>query len=139
MELHLVRTACGPVCSIGTLYVDGRRQCYTLEDPEREEDGLPVEQWKIAGCTAIPKGRYRVIRTMSFRFRRILPLLVDVPGFSGIRIHAGNTAADTEGCILVGMDCGEDRISRSALAFSTLDAQIAAAIARGEHVWMEVR
>lgn len=139
MELLLLRTACGPECSLGALYVDGRPQCYTLENAVREVEGAPVEDWKIPGCTAIPRGRYRVMRTMSARFKRLMPLLVNVPGFTGIRIHAGNTAADTEGCILVGLDMGQSAILRSSLAFAALDAQIAAAIAAGNEVWMEVR
>ena len=138
MEIHLKRTACGPECSLGTLYVDGRRQCYTLEDVDREVDGDPVESWKIAGCTAIPRGRYRVTRSLSARFGAVMPLLLDVPGFSGIRIHAGNTAADTAGCILVGNHQSDFRIDHSRIAYRVLDGRIAAALARGEIVTIEV-
>jgi hypothetical protein len=80
--------------------------CYTLEDPVREVPGQPVTNWKVPGQTAIPRGTYGLTVTRSVRFSAkaghdvFLPLLADVPGFSGVRIHGGNTAADTEGCIL---------------------------------------
>ena len=82
--------------TIGLLYVDGRLWCNTLEDTVRP-DGV-----KIQGQTAIPAGVYNVCLTMSPKFKRSLPLLDNVPNFTGVRIHAGNTAKDTEGCILVG-------------------------------------
>lgn len=75
--------------------------CWTLEDVVREVPGQPVASWKIKGRTAIPRGTYPIRVTRSNRFGVDLPLLLDVPGFEGIRIHGGNTAADTEGCILV--------------------------------------
>ena len=75
--------------------------CWTLEDVVREVPGEPVEAWKVKGQTAIPRGTYAVRVTRSSRFKADLPILLNVPGFEGIRIHGGNTAADTEGCILV--------------------------------------
>lgn len=94
MELKVEREHGNLDYTGGKLYIDDLFQCYTLEDQERED--------KIYGETAIPLGRYEVILTMSQRFNRLLPLLQDVPNFSGVRIHGGNTAKDTEGCILVG-------------------------------------
>jgi hypothetical protein len=96
MELRLEREPSAEGCTIGRLYVDGMFECWTLEDVVR-----PV---KIPGQTAIPHGHYVVTLTKSKRFQRVLPLVNAVPGFEGIRIHAGNTAADTEGCILVGRE-----------------------------------
>lgn len=96
MELRLQREPSIEGCTIGRLYVDGMFECWTLEDVVR-----PV---KIAGQTAIPAGHYTVTMTKSRRFQRVLPLVNAVPGFEGIRMHAGNTAADTEGCILVGRE-----------------------------------
>ena len=75
--------------------------CWTLEDVVREIPGQPVTAWKIKRETAIPRGTYPIRVTRSNRFGVDLPLLIDVPGFDGVRIHGGNTAADTEGCILV--------------------------------------
>lgn len=94
MKLKLVRNKSKGNSTLGSLYIDGIFQCYTLEDVER-----PV---KIAGETAIPKGTYKIVINMSNRFKIIMPLLLDVPGFLGVRIHSGNTHKDTEGCILVG-------------------------------------
>ena len=76
--------------------------------------------WKVPGQTAIPAGRYSVCLTMSARFGRVLPLLVGVPGFSGIRIHTGNVIDDTEGCILVGRRRSGVRIAESRMAFRKL-------------------
>lgn len=87
------------------------RYFWTVEDAVREKNGVPVEQWKIKGQTAIPKGTYPLIVTFSNRFQKMLPLLVDVPGFSGVRIHAGNTEHDTEGCILLGLGLAADSTS----------------------------
>lgn len=78
----------------GRLYVDGTYLCDTLEDMERME--------KVYGETAIPQGQYKMSLTYSPKFKRILPLIENVPGFTGIRIHSGNTTDDTSGCILVG-------------------------------------
>ena len=94
MHLLLKRIALKPEYTIGKLYIDGQYFCDTLEDTVREK--------KIAGKTAIPEGTYQVIVNRSPKFKRDLPLLLDVPNFEGIRIHRGNTAKDTSGCILVG-------------------------------------
>ena len=90
--------------------------CWTLEDVVREVAGKPVAEWKVHGRTAIPAGTYSVVLTPSARFRRMLPLLERVPGFSGVRIHGGNTADDTEGCILVAHRKTADRIYGTAEA-----------------------
>lgn len=123
MDLLLTRDILTPFFTIGTLTIDGRDlECYTMEDTVREVPGEPVEKWKIWGQTAIPYGRYEVEITFSRRFQRPLPLLLNVPGFDGIRIHAGNTQADTEGCILVGMQKMGDSIRESRIALTNLIA-----------------
>ena len=94
MNLLLKRIALKPDYTIGRLYIDGQYFCDTLEDAVREE--------KIVGKTAILAGTYQVIVNRSPKFKRDLPLLLGVPNFEGIRIHRGNTAKDTSGCILVG-------------------------------------
>lgn len=83
---------------IGELFVNGEFFCYTLED-EIRPDGA-----KLYGVTCIDAGKYKVALTMSNRFKRIMPLLIDVPGFAGIRMHGGNTEAHTLGCLLVGFN-----------------------------------
>jgi hypothetical protein len=137
MRLKLERMSCGPVCSIGTLSVNGNYECFTLEDVRRETDE-PVEKWKIPGKTAIPEGVYNVVVTPSQRFKRDLPLLENVPGFSGVRIHSGNTAEDTEGCILVGTVKAHDSVLNSRLAFEQLYKKITEAISSGETVTLEI-
>ena len=124
MELTLVRTFSGPDCTIGELFVDGRFECFTLEDVVRPGD---IAQVKVAGRTAIPPGTYRIALTISSRFKRVLPLLQKVPSFEGIRIHAGNTAEDTEGCILVGRERGTSAIRGSRAALEPLLAKLHAA------------
>lgn len=120
----------------GDLFIDGSLFCRTMEDRLRD----PGE--KVPGKTCIPAGRYRVTLTMSARFKRIMPLLNDVPGFAGIRIHPGNTATDTDGCILVGMaqeiDLERGRIGQSRVTFDRLMAALISAKARGEEIWVEV-
>lgn len=135
MQLLLNRTQLDHDVTIGSLSVDGVWQCWTLEDVVRPK-GI-----KVPGQTAIPFGRYRVIITPSPRFGRDLPLLVDVPFFSGVRIHPGNTAADTEGCILPGTDRGADgkSVTRSRQAFDNLFIKLQAAIDRRDQIWLEIR
>ena len=104
MKLTLKRIALRPTYTIGKLYIDGKYFCDTCEDCVRDtnKNGWFDEEKKVYGETAIPYGTYKVILSMSNRFKRVLPLLLDVPEFSGIRIHSGNTADDSLGCILVG-------------------------------------
>ena len=94
--------------TIGKLSIDGKTLCDTLEDTDRGLSSDMTEEEirgkKVYGKTAIPAGEYKVTMSYSSRFRKIMPLLLDVKGFEGIRIHSGNTAEDTEGCIL----CGEN-------------------------------
>jgi len=131
VELLLQRDPSVDGTTMGKLFVEGRFECLTLEDPVR--DGP-----KISDETAIPAGRYRVLVTLSQRFGRMLPLLVDVPGFTGVRIHPGNTSADTSGCILVGQSRAHDSIASSRLAMAELQPQIAGALARGDDVFITV-
>lgn len=106
MELLVVRYHKKPNYTIGKLFINGEYFCDTLEDTDRGlSNAMPLSQIqaeKRKGTTAIPTGRYLMELTVSQRFGRILPILIGVKGFEGIRIHRGNTDADTEGCILVG-------------------------------------
>lgn len=138
MRLKLERTWCGAACTIGTLYVNGKTECFTLEDVRREVKDRPVSDWKVPGQTAIPAGVYNVVVTPSERFKRELPLLQNVEGFQGIRIHPGNTAVDTEGCILVGMAKGPDSVTESRRAFEQLFKKIQESLGCGEKVTIEV-
>ncbi|NVN99294.1 MAG: hypothetical protein HXX17_08220 [Geobacteraceae bacterium] len=128
MKLEVVRFQCGATCTIGELMVDGEHECWTLEDVVRP-DGV-----KVYGETAIPFGTYPVVVTFSNRFQRDLPLVQNVPGFDGIRIHPGNTAADTHGCLLVGTGRTATSVTESRLAFNALFAKIGDAFRRGETI-----
>ena len=97
--------------TVGKMYVDGIYECYTLEDAVRNGT-------KIIGKTAIPIGTYKVIIDASTRFKQDMPHILDVPDFTGVRIHAGNTSADTDGCILLGSTwAGKDFIGNSKIAY----------------------
>lgn len=132
MNLKLIRDIEGPGCTLGQLFVDGVFECYTCEDVER------LDGDKVPGQTAIPRGTYRVVVTYSNRFKRNLPLLENVPNFAGVRIHSGNTAFDTEGCILPGRTLHADRVGESRLAFDALFEKIRGALNAGESVSIEV-
>lgn len=138
MQLLLERLELKSDCTIGSLSVDGDWQCWVLEDVVREVKGQPVASWKIPGETAIPYGRYAIDITMSARFKVLLPLLLNVPGYSGVRIHPGNVAANTEGCLLPGMDRHAASVGSSRLAFDALFARLRAAKAAGLPIEIEI-
>ena len=115
MKLTLTRIAKQSDYTVGRLADEkGERICDTLEPTWRNYKG---GEKKVKGRSAVPEGTYRVVVTKSPRFKKYLPLLVGVPGFEGIRIHSGNSAKDTEGCILVGDNLIKGRLvwSRRAL------------------------
>ena len=112
MKIEIKRLHKTANSTIGEMTINGVWECYTLEDIERTV--------KIKSETAIPKGTYKIIINQSNRFKRLLPLLLDVPNFEGVRIHAGNTNHDTEGCILVGRTRSKDFIGQSKKAFDSL-------------------
>lgn len=131
--LKLERTSKGEKATIGSLYWEDAFQCFTLEDKVREVPGEIVSQWKVPGQTAIPAGNYQVVIDFSTRFKRLMPHILEVPGFTGIRIHKGNTDADTEGCILLGQQvAGPDMITHSTEAFEAFFPRLQAALGLGD-------
>lgn len=139
MKMILTRDTFHAHETIGKLSIDGVFECHTLEDTMREVSGQPVGSWKIPAETAIPRGVYQVVMTMSNRFKKLMPLLLNVQGFEGVRIHAGNTSHDTEGCIIVGRTRLVTSLGDSRLATSALYVKIQAALDRGEKVTIEVK
>ena len=114
MKLHLQRTERGDRYTMGRLAIDGEPFCDTLEPTDRHLEAATMRpEQKVFGQTAIPTGSYPVVLTYSPRFKRTLPLLKNVPHFEGIRIHPGNTSADTAGCILVGRRLHSGRLTDS--------------------------
>lgn len=132
MKIEVIRVMTAHDATIGKMYIDGIDTCYTLEDIIRPEGE------KVYGKTAIPAGRYRVDVTPSTRFKRDLPVLLDVPNFTGVRIHSGNSAEDTSGCVLVGLEQKGATLLRSREAMDIVFPQIRDAVQRGEEVWIEI-
>lgn len=142
MKIRLHRKYLKKGYSIGILYVNGTRVCETLEDVDR---GLaeynPLEEIrarKVKGETAIPIGTYQVTWTYSPRFKKMLPLLNGVPGFEGIRIHSGNRARDTEGCILCGKNTEPGVITNSRYWTSKVCAMIEKAYRDKEQITITI-
>lgn len=132
MKLVLTRIQLEDDCTIGSLSVNGTFECWTLEDKVRSA-GV-----KVPGKTAIPYGEYGVDITYSPHFDQFMPLLLSVHGFEGVRIHPGNTAADTDGCILVGLERGAASIGRSRDAYHALLPKMQQALDAGETIVLEI-
>ena len=148
MELILKRIAKRKTYTIGRLYIreqvmdeylsgyEDHYFCDTLEPTWRDyEHGA----YKVKGRSAIPEGRYAVVISYSPRFKQWLPILLGVPKFEGIRIHAGNTVKDTEGCILVGQNREVGKVLDSRKWLYRLKQKIVEAKGRGEAVWITVK
>lgn len=129
MNMLLTRDIEAANYTLGVLAA-GDASFFTCEDAVRPE--------KIAKITAIPYGKYQVVITFSNRFQKHLPLLLDVPDFEGVRIHSGNTDADTEGCILVGTTRTERGVANSRLAMGMLQSTIEGELVLGNEVWLEI-
>lgn len=112
---------------IGDLHIDGVFYCYTLED-EIRPDGI-----KIKHKTAIPTGIYKVILTVSNRFKRLMPLLVGVKGFSGVRLHGGNDSEDSSGCPLVAFNTDYVKI------WGTAEKRLTRRLEEAENITIEIK
>lgn len=128
--------------TMSRLFVDGENFCNALEDTDRGlYQGLCREYVlakKVKGATAIPRGTYNVIYTYSPRFKRKLPLIENVTGYEGVRIHPGNTAKDTEGCILVGQNLKVGMVSNSREWTEKLITKMQTAWSKGEKVKLKI-
>ena len=124
MRLTLVRRWNKKDYCIGDLYINGKWFCSTLEDVDRGLDDSMTEeeikQIKIKGETAIPTGIYTVLLTYSPKYKKVMPLINNVKGYSGIRIHSGNSSKDTEGCLLVGKNTVVGRLTDSRNTYNAL-------------------
>lgn len=128
IKLTLKRIALQNNYTIGKLLINGDYFCDVLEDKVRglssDMTAEQIAKIKVHSQTAIPIGTYKITLTYSNRFKKILPLLNDVPGFEGIRIHSGNTSADTEGCLLVGQNKVKGQVINSRDTFNKLMSKI---------------
>lgn len=124
-----------PECVIGSLYVDGAVEAFTLELPLSFEGCSNVHN-----KTCIPAGQYTVERLFSPHFNRMMPHIVPVPDRDNIMIHFGNTAKDTDGCLLLGKTRISDRmIGESVIAFEELESKLDSAWANHEEITIEIR
>lgn len=124
MRITLIRIANKPTYCIGKLYVDGKYFCDTIEDTDRglsdEMDEKEILKKKVKGETAIPTGIYHVYLTYSPKYKKQMPLIDNIKGYSGIRIHSGNTSKDTEGCLIVGKNTKVGMVTESRKMYNAL-------------------
>ncbi|MBQ2210316.1 MAG: hypothetical protein II404_10180 [Prevotella sp.] len=135
-HLYIANETSGDNPGLGQPLTKGLQICDTLEPTWRDyQNGA----YKVKGKSAIPEGRYAVVISWSPKFGAWLPILLGVPKFEGVRIHAGNTPQDTEGCILVGKNREVGKVLDSRIWVHRLKQKIVEAKARGEPVWLTVR
>jgi hypothetical protein len=136
MKLILYRTKFYEGSTIGRLYLDEHFICWAVEDKDRglTSDMTPeqIAEIKIPGKTAIPYGTYEIQMTYSNRFKRIMPQLIDVPGFTGIRIHSANRASQLSGCIAPGLVNAGESVMNSRIATANITSIIKEALKHGK-------
>ena len=139
MDNHFVvqRDVFGDDFTLGRMYLEGSLYGFTCEDQDRKLEENPSA--KIMHETAIPRGLYSLQVTMSNRFKKLMPLLVSVPGFEGVRVHGGNSHADTSGCILLGSNRTVVGVHNCKGVNDNLIAFLLAAKEQGDHCWIEIK
>lgn len=129
--------------TIGKVYIDGKYFSESLEDKDRGlTSTMPLEEIKkikVKDNTAIPTGTYQVLYTYSPRFKRMLPLIDNVLGYEGVRFHAGNSIADTSGCILLGKNTKVGMVTESRVTCNSFYKLIEEAIKKGEKITLEIK
>ena len=141
MTLRLIRTKFYEGTTIGRLYADEYFICWTLEDKDRGlYKDMPlseIEKIKVYGKTCIPYGKYEIQMSMSPKFNKVMPILLDVPGFNGIRIHSANRSSQVEGCIAPGLVNSGDAVLNSRIATANVYKVINYALSKGK-VYIEI-
>ena len=135
MKITVTRDIFTNQSTTSTVRVDGIPFCFALEDVDRKLECN--SECKVDGETAIPRGTYRVIVDYSQRFQTLMPHVLDVPGFEGIRIHPGNSAVDTHGCLLLSLGRGPDRVTNSRAAYNSFMTLIESALDRDGKIDIE--
>ena len=143
MQILIQRHALKEGYTIGRMEINGKYFCDTLEDTDRglseEMTEDEIAALKVKGATAIPTGTYRIdMQTRSPHFGLILPRFINVKGYAGVLIHSGNTAADTEGCILVGENRERGKVLNSRLKLGRLLVLLREAQAAGEEIELTI-
>lgn len=142
MRIELKRIARKDTYTIGKMYINGVYVCDTIEDKDRGlKQGMPegtLRKMKVFGETAIPVGTYTVKWTFSHKFGKFLPEIINVPPFSGIRIHSGNTAKDSLGCVIIGENKVVGKVINSRVTCDRIFPLIEAACKRGEQVYIVI-
>lgn len=135
MLIEIIRDDELPTRTFGKMFIDGKYFGETLEDTDREMEKGGI---KVYGESAIPRGRYQVVTSVSRRFGREMPEVLDVPEFRGVRIHGGNGPDDTLGCPLLGQVRTATGVANCKGINDRLMMYLKAAMQRGEDVWLEV-
>ena len=142
MELKLIRKYRKTDYTIGILYINNKYFCEILEDTDRGlKDSMSLEEIKkikIKDQTCIPYGKYQILMTYSPKYKKIMPLVNNVKGFEGIRIHSGNTNKDTSGCLLPGFNKIKGQVINSRETFNKLYSLIQTAINNNKKVTIEI-
>ena len=141
-EWTLTRDVFHVTTTLGVLRVDGKPFGFVCEDEDRGLDQADPTTWsrKVKAETAVPVGRYRILKTWSPKFQRNVMELQDVPAFRGIRVHQGADESHTEGCLLPGLsrDCNRLEVYVSAKAVKWLDGEYERRTAAGDEVWITI-
>lgn len=138
MKIEVKRWAFKDTYTIGKMYIDGQYYCDTLEDKDRGlEQSMKladIRSRKVYGKTAIPTGTYTVTTTWWVKHQRMIPLIEEVKGFSGILIHNGVTDADTLGCVLVGENRVKGKLLNGRKYMNDITERVNACVTTGEEV-----
>lgn len=136
MNILVKRVAKKEAYTIGKLYIDNKYFCDTLEDRDRGlKQSMPlseIQKIKVKHQTAIPAGTYEVKWTWSPKYKRMMPLIDNVPGFEGIRIHSGNSQQDTSGCLLLGKNSVVGKVLESRATINKFYPIISEACKKGK-------
>lgn len=143
MEIIVSRTKKGEVSTLGKLHIENVLDCFTLEDKDRGlVSTMPIEEikkLKVWGLTAMTAGRYKVVKGWWNKKKRAVIHILDVPGFDCVYVHGGNTAKDTDACLLVGGGiANDDFITRSGVTIEKLNTIVFDALDNGEEVWITI-
>jgi len=134
MEIKVIRKTFTEKSTIGELHINGKFECFTIEDKDRKLESGGVKEY---AKTAIPRGKYNLVMSFSNRFQKYLPEIQNVPQFAGIRIHSGNTSEHSEGCVLLGTTIATDFVGNSKVAVAAFIKKIQA-VEKKEKITIEI-